>query len=33
MPETERDETDRKLYKIAKYCNTILMTGNLANYP
>lgn len=33
MAETERDETDREPYEIAKYCNTILMTGNLAHYP
>ena len=29
----ERDETDRKFYEVAKYCNEILVTGNLAHYP
>ena len=29
----ERDETDRKFYEVAKYCNAILVTGNLAHYP
>ena len=29
----ERDETDRKFYEVAKFCNAILVTGNLAHYP
>jgi uncharacterized protein len=29
----ERDETDRKFYEVAKYCNAILVTGNLVHYP
>ena len=29
----ERDETDRKFYEVAKYCNAILVTGNHVHYP
>lgn len=29
----ERDETDRKFYEVALFCNAILVTGNLAHYP
>lgn len=29
----ERDETDRKFYEVAVFCNAILVTGNLAHYP
>ena len=29
----ERDETDRKFYEVAKYCNAVLITGNLKHYP
>jgi uncharacterized protein len=29
----ERDETDRKFYEVAKFCNAVLVTGNLAHYP
>ncbi len=29
----ERDETDRKFYEVAKFCNAILVTGNLKHYP
>ncbi len=29
----ERDETDRKFYEVAKFCNAILITGNLKHYP
>ena len=29
----ERDESDRKFYEVAKYCNAILITGNLGHYP
>ena len=29
----ERDETDRKFYEVAKYCNAILISGNLVHYP
>ena len=28
-----RDETDRKFYEVASYCDAILVTGNLAHYP
>ena len=27
------DESDRKFYEIAKFCNAILVTGNLKHYP
>lgn len=35
LPEVsfERDETDRKFYEVAKFCNAILITGNLIHYP
>ena len=29
----EKDETDRKFYEVAKFCQAILVTGNLAHYP
>ena len=29
----DRDETDRKFYEVAKYCNAILVSGNLKHYP
>ncbi len=29
----ERDETGRKFYEVAVFCNAILVTGNLAHYP
>ena len=29
----ERDETDRKFYEVAKFCNAVLITGNLKLYP
>ncbi len=29
----EKDESDRKFYEVAKFCNAILITGNLAHYP
>ena len=29
----ERDETDRKFYEVTKFCQAILVTGNLAHYP
>lgn len=29
----ERDETDRKFYEVARFCNAILVTGNLIHYP
>lgn len=29
----ERDETDRKFYKVAVFCNAVLVTGNLKHYP
>lgn len=29
----ERDEDDRKFYEVAKYCNAILITGNLKHFP
>ncbi len=29
----ERDETDRKFYEVAVFCNAILITGNLVHYP
>ncbi len=29
----ERDETDRKFYEVARFCNAVLVTGNLAHYP
>lgn len=29
----ERDETDRKFYEAAKFCNAVLVTGNLIHYP
>ena len=29
----ERDESDRKFYEVAAYCNAILITGNLSHYP
>ena len=29
----ERDETDRKFYEVAKYCQATLITGNLKHYP
>ncbi len=29
----ERDETDRKFYEVAKFCNAVLVTGNLVHYP
>ncbi len=29
----ERDETDRKFYEVALFCNAILVTGNLVHYP
>ena len=29
----DRDETDRKFYEVAKFCNAILITGNLKHYP
>ena len=29
----EKDESDRKFYEVAKFCNAILVTGNLAHYP
>lgn len=27
------DETDRKFYEVARFCNTPLVTGNLAHFP
>lgn len=27
------DEADRKFYEVAKYCNAILITGNLKHFP
>ena len=29
----DKDATDRKFYEVAKYCDAILITGNLAHYP
>ena len=29
----DRDETDRKFFEVAKYCNALLVTGNLKHYP
>ncbi|MBQ9347400.1 MAG: putative toxin-antitoxin system toxin component, PIN family [Oscillibacter sp.] len=29
----ERDETDRKFYEVAKFCEAVLITGNLAHFP
>ncbi len=29
----ERDETDRKFYEVARFCNAILVSGNLKHYP
>ena len=28
----DRDETDRKFYEVAKFCDALLITGNLAHY-
>ena len=27
------DESDRKIYEVAKYCNATLLTGNLKHFP
>ena len=27
------DEADRKFYEVAKYCNAVLITGNLKHFP
>lgn len=27
------DEEDKKFYEVAKYCNAVLVTGNLKHYP
>ncbi len=27
------DESDKKFYEVAKYCNAVLITGNLRHYP
>lgn len=27
------DESDRKFYEVALYCNSVLVTGNLKHYP
>ena len=27
------DETDRKFYEVAKYCDAVLITGNLKHFP
>ena len=29
----DRDESDRKFYEVAKFCDAVLITGNLAHYP
>lgn len=29
----EKDESDRMFYEVAKCCNAILITGNLAHFP
>ena len=29
----DRDETDRKFFEVAKFCNAVLITGNLVHYP
>lgn len=29
----ERDESDRKFYEVAVFCNAILISGNLAHFP
>ena len=29
----ERDESDRKFYEVACFCNAFLVTGNLVHYP
>ncbi len=29
----ERDETDRKFYEVAAFCNAVLVTENLKHYP
>lgn len=29
----DRDETDRKFYEVAVYCDAILVTGNLKHFP
>lgn len=28
-----RDESDRKFFEVAKYCNAFLITGNLTHFP
>ena len=27
------DESDRKFYEVARFCNAVLVTGNLKHYP
>lgn len=27
------DESDKKFYEVAKYCNAVLITGNLKHFP
>lgn len=29
----DRDEDDKKFYEVAKYCNAVLITGNLRHFP
>lgn len=29
----EKDKTDRKFFEVAKFCNAVLVTGNLVHYP
>ena len=29
----EKDESDRKFYEVAVFCDAVLITGNLAHYP
>lgn len=29
----ERDESDRKFYEVAKFCDAILITGNRSHFP
>ena len=29
----ERDETDKKFYEVARFCDAVLVTGNLKHYP
>ncbi len=29
----DRDESDRKFYEVAEFCDAVFITGNLTHYP